>query len=189
MMKETNKNSDKNQSKEELDKLIQDAQSYFENPEPISEEENNDLFSNFRNPDDYKKENLVNLSFTTITLYVANLVNSKEFYEKIGWQQMKGNDQSSLKFKLNPIFLELREDNELNKDKLSQSDASDSSAVKLSFLCKNEDEVNMLYQCYSSEGIPIVKTPYHSQGGKYCFFFSDLDGYIFEIYYQSNVVY
>ncbi len=122
-----------------------------------------------------------------ITLGVADLETSKQFYEQVvGWTSAHGPDGIAF-FDLGGMVLSLYPHADLIKD-MSPGEASsfDSSyhGFALAHNARSEEEVDGIFSRLKANGAKIIKEPEEAFWGGYSGYFSDPDGHPWEVAYN-----
>jgi predicted lactoylglutathione lyase len=118
---------------------------------------------------------------TLITLGVADLEISTEFYEKLGWKKSPASQDSITFIKLNGIVLGLFGRQALAEDAGLHYSEPGFSAVSLAHNLKSEKEVDEAYEFALACGATAVKKPQRVFWGGYSGYFADPDGHLWEL--------
>ena len=123
-----------------------------------------------------------------ITLGVADLKRSYDFYTSLGLPTSKKPDSSIIFFKTNGVCLAL-----FPFDKLAQDVSSDLkpvpsefSGITLAHNTKERSEVDIIMQLAENAGGKVVKPAQEASWGGYSGYFSDPDGYLWEVAYSDG---
>ncbi len=119
-----------------------------------------------------------------ITLGVADLETSKQFYEQVvGWNSAHGPDGIAF-FDLGGIILSLYPHADLSKD-MNGGEASSSNSAYHGFAlahnARSKDEVDGIFSRLKANGATIIKEPEEAFWGGYSGYFSDPDGHPWEV--------
>ncbi|AST92377.1 VOC family protein [Sutcliffiella cohnii] len=127
-----------------------------------------------------------------ITLGTKNIVESHEFFKKIGFDtSVRGPEESPFiiffrnegsRIALYPLD-ELAED--VNKDNPPEIKGG-FPGITLAYNAKSIDEVDNMMKLAESAGATIVKQPTKTDWGGYGGYFTDLDGYYWEVAYGED---
>ena len=121
---------------------------------------------------------------TIITFGVANLKRSTLFYESLGWQRSSMSQESITFIQLNGVVLGLYPRDELAKDACVQNTSFGFSGVTVAHNVNSEDEVDRILEFARSMGAKITKPGQKVFWGGYSGYFSDPDGYLWEVAYN-----
>jgi predicted lactoylglutathione lyase len=116
-----------------------------------------------------------------ITLGVEDLKRSTEFYERLGWRRSKASSDGITFFQAGGIALALYPRNELAKDATVTPRGDGFRAVSLAFNTRHRNEVDSLLKEAQSAGAKIIKSAQEAFWGGYSGYFSDPDGFLWEI--------
>ena len=118
-----------------------------------------------------------------ITLGVRDLQKARSFYKALGFQ-VHGEDKESddmVMFKAEGTWLGLYPWDELAKDAQVEASGSGFRGVALAHLEPTKEDVNHVINEARALGAKIVKEPQDVFWGGYSGYFSDPDGYLWEI--------
>ncbi len=118
-----------------------------------------------------------------ITLGVRDLQKARSFYKALGFQ-VHGEDKESddmVMFKAEGTWLGLYPWDELAKDAQVEASGSGFRGVALAHLEPTKEDVNRVINEARALGAKIVKEPQDVFWGGYSGYFSDPDGYLWEI--------
>jgi catechol 2,3-dioxygenase-like lactoylglutathione lyase family enzyme len=121
-----------------------------------------------------------------ITLGVQDLQKSTAFYrDKLGWKPAASSNANISFFQLNGMMLALYEREALADDVgIPNSALTDFPGFSLAHNVNSTAEVDDLFDQLKSNGVSIVKKPQKASWGGYSGYFSDPDGYLWEIAYN-----
>ncbi|MGM0589569.1 MAG: VOC family protein [Bacteroidota bacterium] len=121
-----------------------------------------------------------------ITLGVSNLEISTQFYrEKLNWHPTEASNEHITFIELNGFLLSLYERSALAEDAgLTVTDPSDFPGFSLAHNVNSTAEVDALFEQLRSQGVSIVKEPQKASWGGYSGYFSDPDGFLWEVAYN-----
>lgn len=127
-----------------------------------------------------------------ITLGVRNIGESLKFYREIGFEaSVTGEEKSPVivffknegsKLELFPIAELAKDINQENPPELSKGGFS---GITLAYNAKSEAEVDDIMQLVKKAGAEVVKEPQALSWGGYGGYFTDLDGYYWEVAYGA----
>jgi len=117
-----------------------------------------------------------------ITLGVSNLKQSRSFYERLGWKvATEQQAENIVAFNLQSFVLALYPRVGLAEDVGIDVNASTSPTFTLAYNVNSEDEVDKVINEARSIGAKIIKEPQKVFWGGYSSYFSDPDGYLWEV--------
>jgi hypothetical protein len=116
-----------------------------------------------------------------ITLGVADLERSRAFYERLGWRRSMAQTEGIVFFQAGSIALALYPRNELAKDAHVTSDGQGFSGITLAYNGRTRAEVDSVLNEAAAAGAKIVKPAEEAFWGGYSGYFSDLDGFLWEV--------
>lgn len=124
---------------------------------------------------------------TAITLGVADFRRSLEFYKNgMGWPTSATGDDEIAFFELPGTVLALFERGKLAEDAGVPSEGNGFSGITLAINTSGEKEVDEIISHVRSIGGKIVKEPQKVFWGGYSSYFSDPDGFLWEVVYNPN---
>jgi len=115
-----------------------------------------------------------------ITLGVADLNRSREFYERLGWRRSMAKAEGVVFFQAGGIALALFPRNELAKD------ARLLPRVTLAYNTSNREEVDSVLAEALAAGAKLLKPAEEAFWGGYSGYFSDPDGFPWEVAWNSS---
>jgi uncharacterized protein len=122
---------------------------------------------------------------TIITLGVADLKRSKDFYERVfGWNPTEQSNDNISFYELNGIMLALFPDHALAEDACVPAEGSGFRKFTIAHNVGSEKEVDDLISELESKGVKILKRPQKVFWGGYSSYVSDPDGNLWEIAYN-----
>jgi len=116
-----------------------------------------------------------------ITLGVADLDRSRQFYERLGWRRSLANAEGIVFFQLGGLALALYPRDELAKDATVPSDGGGFSGITLAYNTRNRQAVDTALARAEAAGARIVKPAQEAFWGGYSGYFSDPDGFLWEV--------
>jgi catechol 2,3-dioxygenase-like lactoylglutathione lyase family enzyme len=118
---------------------------------------------------------------SVITLGVADLDRSRNFYESLGWQPSLPNTDGIVSFQAGPIVFALFPREELAKDASLSPDGTGFNAISLAYNTRTRDEVNAVLSAATVAGATLLKPAHEAFWGGYSGYFSDPDGFLWEV--------
>ena len=124
-----------------------------------------------------------------ITLGVSNLKQSRSFYENLGWKvATEEQAENIVAFNLQSFVLALYPKEGLADDVGIEMNASSSPSFTLAYNVGSEEEVDRVIDKVQAIGAKIVKAPQKVFWGGYSSYFSDPDGYLWEVAFNPYSV-
>jgi len=115
-----------------------------------------------------------------ITLGVADLARSREFYEALGWKPAHAQGDIVF-FQMNGLVLALFPREELAKDAAVPDDGSSFRGVSVSYNVRGIEEVAQVLEHCRKAGAKIVKPAQDTEWGGHSGYFADPDGHLWEV--------
>lgn len=123
-----------------------------------------------------------------IGLGVQDLVKSKAFYEKLGWQASERSNENIVFIPLNGICICLYNMEKLAEDaQLPFQELNAFRGCTLAHNCRSKEEVKQHFQQAIAAGAKVLKEPQNTFWGGYGAYFSDLDGHVWELAYNPFI--
>jgi len=120
-----------------------------------------------------------------ITLGVRDLEVSRKFYtETLGWKQSTASNEGITFIQTGGVILALFPRDELAKDALVSPEGNGFSGFTLAHNVNSEKEVDDVIAGLKSKGVKITKEPQKVLWGGYSSYFSDPDGFLWEVAYN-----
>jgi predicted lactoylglutathione lyase len=116
-----------------------------------------------------------------ITLGVTDLSRSREFYERLGWRRSMAKAEGIVFFQTGGMALALYPRPDLAKDANITPEGNGFSRVTLAYNARNHDEVDSVLKEAKAVGAKIVKPAQEAFWGGYSGYFSDPDGFLWEV--------
>ena len=124
---------------------------------------------------------------SVITLGVKNFERSLRFYrDGLSWPTKAKTEDGIAFFDLHDIILAIFGKNDLARDATVDPDGNGFSGVTLAHNTGSETEVNEIMRRAEEIGAKVVKRPQKTDWGGYGGYFSDPDGYLWEVVYNPN---
>jgi predicted lactoylglutathione lyase len=122
-----------------------------------------------------------------VTLGVANLKCSSEFYQRLGWNSKMNGVEGIVFFQLGGMALSLVPTCDLAADATVPSEGSGFRRVSLGFSTRRRNEVDEVLAEAEAAGATIVKRGQHTPWGGYSGYFADLDGFLWEVGWNPRI--
>lgn len=121
-----------------------------------------------------------------ITLGVTDLNRSREFYERLGWRRSMANTEGIAFFQTGGIALVLYPRHELAKDATVAPEGQGFSGISLAYNTRSRNEVDSVLKEVQAAGATIVKPAHEAFWGGYSGYFSDPDGFLWEVAWNPH---
>ncbi|MFZ3217234.1 MAG: VOC family protein [Candidatus Acidiferrales bacterium] len=121
-----------------------------------------------------------------VTLGVADLNRSREFYERLGWRKSVANAEGVVFFQAGGIALALYPRHELAKDANVAAAGHGFSRFSLAYNARNRAEVDSVLAQAAAAGARILKPAAEAFWGGYSGYFSDPDGFLWEVAWNPS---
>lgn len=116
-----------------------------------------------------------------ITLGVANLERSREFYERLGWRRSMAKAEGIVFFQAGGMAFALFPREDLAKDANVAAEGSGFMGISLAYNTRNRAEVDSTLNEAEAAGATVVKPAREAFWGGYSGYFSDPDGFLWEV--------
>ena len=116
-----------------------------------------------------------------ITLGVADLDRSREFYERLEWRRSMPESEGIVFFQAGAMALALYPRDSLAKDANISPDGHGFNRVTIAYNARNRAEVDSVLKEASAAGATILKPAEEAFWGGYSGYFSDPDGFLWEV--------
>jgi uncharacterized protein len=116
-----------------------------------------------------------------VTLGVSDLARSCEFYECLGWQKSKASNDAIIFFQAGCAVLALYPRNELAKDAGVVAAGEGFRGFTLAYNTRSREEVDAVMAEAKEAGAKIQKPAQDAFWGGYSGYFSDPDGFLWEV--------
>ncbi|MFH5884272.1 VOC family protein [Halalkalibaculum sp. DA3122] len=127
---------------------------------------------------------------TLITIGVENMDEMRSFYEGIfGWSPTKQSTDNITFFHLNGVLLGLFGREDLARDATVDPKGKGFRSFALAHNLRSEQEVDLLFQQFSEQGVNIVKAPEKTDWGGYSGYIADPEGNLWEIAHNPFMEY
>jgi uncharacterized protein len=121
-----------------------------------------------------------------ITLGVADLGRSREFYERLGWRRSMAKEEGIVFFQAGGMALALYPRSELAKDANIAADGQGFNGVALAYNARTREEVDSVLVEAKVAGARILKPAEQAFWGGYSGYFSDPDGFLWEVAWNPS---
>ena len=121
-----------------------------------------------------------------ITLGVADLECSQEFYERLGWRRSMANTEGIAFFQAGGMALALYPRLDLAKDANVSPDGQGFSGVSLAYNTRTRAEVDSVLEAAVAAGAKLIKPAKEAFWGGYSGYFSDPDGFLWEVAWNPH---
>jgi predicted lactoylglutathione lyase len=121
-----------------------------------------------------------------ITLGVANLERSREFYEHIGWRRSMLQSEGIVFFQAGGVAVALYLREELAKDANVSPDGSGFQGITLAYNARTRPEVDSVLADAVAAGAKLLKPAQEAFWGGYSGYFSDPDGFLWEVAWNPS---
>ena len=122
-----------------------------------------------------------------ITLGVADLARSREFYERLGWRTSMGKAEGIVFFQAGGMALALYPRTELAKDANVAADGHGFGGMTLAYNARSRQEVESVLAEAKAAGARVLKPAQEAFWGGYSGYFSDPDGFLWEIAWNPSL--
>ena len=116
-----------------------------------------------------------------ITLGVANLERSRNFYERLGWLRSMANAEGIVFFQTGGMALALYPRSELAKDANIAAEGRGFAGIALAYNARSRDEVDTVLAEAEAAGAKLLKPAQEAFWGGYSGYFADPDGFLWEV--------
>jgi hypothetical protein len=119
--------------------------------------------------------------FSIVTLGVSDLKQSSEFYQRLGWRPSAASNEDIVFFQAGGAALALYPRAELAKDANLAPEGSGFGGISIAYNARNEKEVDTVLAAAEAAGARILKPAQKAFWGGYSGYFSDPDGFVWEV--------
>lgn len=116
-----------------------------------------------------------------VTLGVADLKRSSEFYERLGWCRVISQGEGIVFFQAGGMALALYPRHELAKDANVSPDGHGFTGISLAYNTRSRTEVDSVLKDAAAAGATVLKPAQEAFWGGYSGYFSDPDGFLWEV--------
>jgi predicted lactoylglutathione lyase len=121
-----------------------------------------------------------------ITLGVADLTRSREFYERLGWRRSMAKAEGVVFFQAGGMALALFPLHELAKDANIAPEGHGFNGISLAYNARNRAEVDSVLEDAKAAGAKLLKAAQEADWGGYSGYFSDPDGFLWEVAWNPS---
>jgi len=121
-----------------------------------------------------------------ITLGVADIARSREFYEALGWTASSASTPEVVFFQGNGFALALYGRAALAEDAEAEDRPSGFSGITLAYNGRSEAEVDEVFAAAVKAGAQAVKIPRKTVWGGYSGYFADPDWHLWEVAFNPS---
>jgi uncharacterized protein len=123
---------------------------------------------------------------SVVTLGVGDLKRSIVFYEQLGWRRSVAKADGIAFFQLPGIALALYPREELARDANASSEGRGFRGITLAYNCATREEADSVLSEARAAGGSIVKPARQALWGGYSGYFSDPDGFLWEVAWNPS---
>ena len=116
-----------------------------------------------------------------VTLGVADLQRSREFYERMGWRRSMAKAEGVVFFQAGGMALALYPRSDLAKDANVTAEGQGFNGVSLAYNARNRGEVDSVLAEAQAAGAKLAKPAMDALWGGYSGYFADPDGFLWEV--------
>lgn len=121
-----------------------------------------------------------------VTLGVADLQRSREFYERLGWRKSMAKAEGIVFFQAVGMALALYPREALARDANIAADGHGFSGMTLAYNTRNREEVDSVLAEAEAAGARLIKPAQEAFWGGYSGYFSDPDGFLWEVAWNPS---
>ena len=121
-----------------------------------------------------------------ITLGVADLTRSREFYERLGWRRSMTKAEGVVFFQVGGMALALYPRAELAKNAKIAPEGYGSSGISLAYNTRSREEVDSVLAEAQAAGAKVLKPAEEAFWGGYSGYFADPDGFPWEVAWNPS---
>jgi catechol 2,3-dioxygenase-like lactoylglutathione lyase family enzyme len=121
-----------------------------------------------------------------ITLGVADLRRSREFYERLGWRRSMAKAEGVVFFQAGGMALALFPRAELAKDANVAAEGDGFKGISLAYNARSRAEVDSVLDEAEAAGAILLKPAQEAFWGGYSGYFSDPDGFLWEVAWNPS---
>ena len=126
---------------------------------------------------------------TVLTLGVSNLRQARTFYlDGLGWQETSNSSEEISFIEMNDFILALYPHHALAGDATVPEDRSLFRGFSMAYNTRSRDEVEEVLAFAETAGAKIVKPAQEAFWGGYSGYFSDPDGFLWEVAYNPDLI-
>jgi uncharacterized protein len=121
-----------------------------------------------------------------VTLGIDDLYRSRSFYERLGWRRCMTKADGIAFFRAGGMLLALYPRHELAKDANLPDDSHGFSRFTLAYNARTREEVDSVLEEAEAAGAKILKPAEDAFWGGYSGYFSDPDGFAWEVAWNPS---
>ena len=121
-----------------------------------------------------------------LTLGVRDLATSAAFYERLGWRRAAPSGDGIVFFQCGAVVVSLFPRPELAKDAGFSSDGGGFSGFAIAHNTRSASEVDAVLAAAAAHGAELVKPARLASWGGYSGYFSDPDGFLWEVAWNPH---
>jgi uncharacterized protein len=118
---------------------------------------------------------------SVVTLGVADLERSREFYQRLGWRRSLREVQEIVWFQMGGLALALYPRVELARDAGVAAEGQGFAGITLAWNGRSREDVDSVMRDAEAAGAEIVKRAEEAFWGGYSGYFADPDGFVWEV--------
>jgi hypothetical protein len=122
--------------------------------------------------------------FSIVTLGVSDLKQSSGFYQRLGWRPSAASNEDIVFFQAGGAALALYPRAALAKDANLPAEGQGFGGITIAYNARSEEEVDAVLAAAEAAGARILKPAQKAFWGGYSGYFSDPDGFVWEIAYN-----
>jgi uncharacterized protein len=134
----------------------------------------------------FPRGSLMEQRVSIVTLGVADLERSREFYERLGWRRGMAKAEGIVFFQAGGMALALYPRDELAKDANIDGDGRGFSGVSLAYNTRSRGEVDLVLAEAAAAGGRVVKAAQEAFWGGYSGYFADPDAFLWEVAWNPS---
>jgi hypothetical protein len=121
-----------------------------------------------------------------VTLGVADLDRSGEFYERLGWKRSAASTVDIIFFQAGSMALALYPRSDLAKDANLAADGQGFAGVAIAYNARSRDEVDAVLAEAAAAGARVLKPAQEAFWGGYSGYFADPDNFPWEVAWNPS---
>ena len=121
-----------------------------------------------------------------ITLGVADLARSLDFYQRLGWRRSMAQSEGVVFFQAGGMGLALYPRDELAKDAKLSAEGNGFGGMTLAYNARSREEVDAVLAQAKAAGAKLLKPAEEAFWGGYSGYFSDPDGFAWEVAWNPS---
>jgi hypothetical protein len=121
-----------------------------------------------------------------ITLGVADLARSQDFYQRLGWRRSMEQSEGIVFFQAGGMGLALYPHEELAKDANLSAEGGGFRGMTLAYNARNRAEVDVVLAQAEAAGAKLLKPAEEAFWGGYSGYFADSDGFVWEVAWNPS---